>query len=165
MNNLKDFLQNKKVVFYGDSITHNWEKYTHDYELTHPEDESYPYGLGYGYVKMLNDACHFKSVDNFAVSGGCYENCSALEPSRQTFRHFPYQVNHSIDKLKDAEVIFIMFGTNDYTEQVPFGNENDVAIDENQSDMTFFQGINYGFSKIKKYNEKAEVFVIGCLNR
>ena len=58
-NFMKEFLRNKKVVFYGDSITHNWEKYDHDYNLTQGEDHEY--GLGYNHVKMLNDACNFKS--------------------------------------------------------------------------------------------------------
>ena len=92
MKTIKELISNKKVVFFGDSITHNWEKYDHDYNLTHPEDENYPYGLGYGYVKMLNDVCNFKKVDNFAVSGGCYANCFDINPARKEFRHFPSQV-------------------------------------------------------------------------
>ena len=100
---VKELIYNKKVVFYGDSITHNWEKYDHDYNLTHPEDENYPYGLGYGHVKMLNDVCNFKSVDNFAVSGGCYANCPDINPARKEFRNFPSQVIRASEKIKEAE--------------------------------------------------------------
>ena len=138
MAKLKDLLKNKKIVFYGDSITHNWEKYTHDLVLTHPEDPDYKYGLGYGHVKMLNDVCHFKSIDNFAVSGGCYANCMDINPNR---------------------------GTNDFSEQVPFGDYKDIAKDENQTDMTFYQGMNFGFRKIKEANPNALILVVNCLNR
>ena len=165
MKSIKELISNKKVVFYGDSITHNWEKYDHDYNLTHPEDENYQYGLGYGYVKMLNDICNFKSVDNFAVSGGCYANCMDINPLRKTFRHFSYQVMNSLDKLKEAEVVFVMFGSNDYSEQVPFGDFNGIATDENQTNMTFYQGMNYGFNKIKEVNKDALIIVVNILNR
>lgn len=165
MKKLKDILKNKRIVFYGDSITHNWEKYTHDLQLTHPEDPSYQYGLGYNHVKMLNDAVSFASIDNFAVSGGCYANCQEINPNRPSWRHFPYQVMHSLEALKKAEVIFVMFGTNDYSEQVPFGDFTDVAKDENQTDMTFYQGMNFGFRKIKEVNPNAIIIVCNCLNR
>ena len=49
---------------------------------------------------MLNDACNFKKVDNFAVSGGCYANCMDINPNRPHFRHFGYQVMNSLDALK-----------------------------------------------------------------
>lgn len=165
MKTIKDSITNKKVVFYGDSITHNWEKYDHDLNLTHKDDINYKYGLGYGHVKMLNDVCHFKSVDNFAVSGGCYASCSQINPNRPPFRHFAYQIMHSLDKLKEAEVIFVMFGSNDYSEQVPFGKEDDIGIDENQEDMTFYGGMNFGFKKIKEINPTAKIYVINCLSR
>lgn len=162
-NLLKDFLKNKKVVFYGDSITHNWEKYDHDYNLT--QGENHEYGLGYGHVKMLNDACNFKKVDNFAVSGGCYANCMDINPMRANFRHFGYQVMNSLEVLKEAEVVFVMFGSNDYSEQVPFGDFTDVATCEKQSNMTFYGGMNHGFNKIKEVNPNAKIFVINVLNR
>ena len=165
MKTIKELIFNKKVVFFGDSITHNWEKYDHDYNLTHPEDENYPYGLGYGYVKMLNDVCNFKKVDNFAVSGGCYANCSDINPARKEFRHFPSQVLKATREIKEADYIFVMFGTNDYSEQVPFGDFNDFPTDEKQTDMSFYQGMNFGYSKIKELNPNATIFVINCLNR
>ena len=31
MKTIKELISNKKVVFLGDSNTHNWEKYDHDY--------------------------------------------------------------------------------------------------------------------------------------
>lgn len=162
---LKELLCNKKVVFYGDSITHNWEKYDHFMNLTHKDDVNYKYNLGYGYVKKLNDACNFKSVDNFAVSGGCYANCYKINALRQSFRHFPYQVTHSTNKLKDADIVFVMFGTNDYSEQLPFKDYKDVAKNEYQGDMSFFEGMNFGFKKIKETNPNAIIFVLNILNR
>lgn len=165
MKTIKDILNNKKVVFYGDSITHNWEKYDHDKNLTHPEDPNHVYGLGYNHVKMLNDICHFKTVDNFAVSGGCYANCAEINPLRPDFRHFPYQIMHSLDTLKDAEVIFVWFGTNDYSEQVPFGDYTETAPNDTKQDMTFYEGMNFGFKKIKEMAPNAKVFVINCLTR
>lgn len=160
---MKEFLKNKKVVFYGDSLTHNWEKYDHDLNLTHGKD--FNYGLGYNHVKMLNDVCHFKSVDNFAVSAGCYANISSIRPHRNEYRNFPYQIDHSLQELKDADVIFIMFGTNDYAEQVTFGDYLYEPIKSSKGDMTFYQGMNYGFSKIKEINPKAKVFVLNIMYR
>ena len=160
---LKEFLQGKKVVFYGDSITHNFEKYTHDLELVH--GENYNYGLGYGHVKMLNDVCHFKTVDNFAVSGGCYANVYKRAKNRNPFRHFGYQVYHSLDALAKAEVIFVFFGANDYTEQTKFGDYNDCAKSYEDDDMTIYGGMNLGFKKIKELNPNATIFVLNLLNQ
>lgn len=160
---MKDILTNKKVVFYGDSLTHNWEKYDHDLNLT--KGENYNYGLGYNHVKMLNDVCHFKSVDNFAVSGGCYANISSIKPHRNEFRNFPYQIDHSLKELKNADVIFVMFGTNDYSEQVTFGDYKDEIDSINNKNMTFYQGMHYGFKKIKEVNPNALVFVINIMFR
>ncbi len=165
MKTIQDVITNKKIVFYGDSITHNWEKYDHDYNLTHKEDPNYVYGLGYNYVKMLNDVCHFKSVENFSVSGGCYANRCAIVLERAAFRNFPHQIMHSLDALKEAEVIFVMFGTNDYSEQVPFGDYKDFPTSGEQGDMNFYQGMNFGFKTIKDNNPNAMIFVINCLNR
>lgn len=160
---LKDFLKNKKVVFYGDSITHNFDKYTHDLVLVH--GENYEYGLGSNYVKMLDDVCHFKTVDNFAVSGGCYANVYKRSKNREPFRHFGYQVYHTIDKLKEAEVIFVFYGANDYTEQPTFGDFNDCASSFDDDNMTFYGGMNLGFRKIKEENPNATIIVINILNQ
>lgn len=164
MKIVKELITNKKVVFYGDSITHNWEKYDHDLNLVNP-DPNHVYGLGYGHVKMLNDACNFKSVHNFAVSGGCYANTYSLNKARPVWRHAPHQVMCSLDVLKEADVVFIMFGSNDYSEQVKFGHYQEVATSADQDDMTFHQGINFTFNKIKEVNPNALVFVINILNR
>lgn len=164
MKTVKDLITNKKVVFYGDSITHNWEKFDHDLNLTHT-DPNHEYGLGYGHVKMMNDVCHFKTVDNFAVSGGCYANTYYLNPQRPVWRHFPHQIVVSKDKLIAADVIFIMMGSNDFSEQTPFGYYKEVATDHNQDNMTFHQGINFGYQKIKELNPNALVFVINILQR
>lgn len=161
--NVKDLISNKKVVFYGDSITHNWEKYDHDLNLTRGND--YNYGLGYGHVKMLNDVCDFKSVDNFAVSGGCFANTYYLNNCRPVWRHAPHQVACSIDALKEADVVFVMLGTNDYSEQVRFGHYKDIANSFDQDDMTFHEGMNYTFDKIKQTNPNALVFVLNILFR
>ena len=152
MKTVKDLITNKKVVFYGDSITHNWEKFDHDLNLTHT-DPNHEYGLGYGHVKMMNDVCHFKTVDNFAVSGGCYANTYYLNPQRPVWRHFPHQIVVSKDKLIAADVIFIMMGSNDFSEQTPFGYYKEVATDHNQDNMTFLQGINFGYQKTNSGTE------------
>ena len=157
MNNLKDIISNKSILFFGDSITHNWDKYDHDLNLVH--GDNYQYGLGSGYVKMLDDACHFKHVENKAVSGGCYASIESKVPARQEFRHFVYQVKHNIDKIKNAEIIMIMYGTNDYSEQVSFGKDD--SLDE----TTFYGGMNVGLNIIKQANPKAKIFMLGCLNR
>ena len=165
MKTIKELITNKKVVFYGDSLTHNWEKYDHDLNLTHPEDENYQYGLGYNHVKMLNDICNFKSVHNFAVSGGCYANTYYLNKLRPVWRHGPHQIMHSLKELSEAEVIFVMLGSNDFAEQVKFGHYKDCATSFDQDDMTFHEGMNFVFSKIKEVNPTATVFILNILTR
>ena len=160
---IKDFIKGKKVVFFGDSITHNFDKYTHDLVLVH--GENYQYGLGNGWVKMLDDVCHFKNVENFAVSGGCYANVYKWCKNREPFRHFGYQVYHAQDAIKDAEVIFVLFGANDYTEQRRFGNYNDLPVGPEDDDMSLYGGMNLGFKKIIELNPKAKVFVLSLLNQ
>ena len=156
MAKLKELLQNEKVLFFGDSITHNWDKFDHDLNYVNGKDYQ---GLGSGIVKMLDDACHFAYVDNVAVSGGCFASLEKLNPLRQEFRHFPYQVSHSHSQIKQANYIIVMLGTNDYSEQVTFGKE------DNLDKTTFFGGMNVGLNEIKRINPKAKIIMLSCLNR
>lgn len=155
---IKDFLENKKVIFYGDSITHNWLKYTHDLDKV----ANYDGKSMSGYAGIILKETKATKIDNFAVSGGCYADTSSFT-ERQVFRHFPYQIDNSISKLSDADVIFIFFGTNDYSSQTPFGRYDELLPAKDSH--TFYSGMNYGFNKIKEINPKAKVFVLTLLNR
>ena len=156
MAKLEQLLKNERVLFFGDSITHNWDKFDHDLNYVNGKDYK---GLGSGYVKMLDDVCHFAYVDNVSVSGGCFASCEKRNPLRQAFRHFTYQVDHATCQIKEANYIIIMLGTNDYSEQVPFGKED--SLDK----TTFFGGINVGLNQIRKINPKAKIIMLSCINR
>ena len=156
---IKDVVKGKKVLFYGDSITHNWNKYDHDLLLLNPDDSVRDQ---WSYVFTIEEEGKTSKITNKAVSGGCYANLNTK--ARPVWRHFPYQVENSIEDLKEADVIFVEFGSNDFSDQNPFGSEFEKANSVMEAN-TFFKGMNYGFDLIKKYNPKAKVFVINCLFR
>ena len=77
-------LYNKNIVFFGDSITHNWAKYPGGNKDTVNDTTS----LGYNHIPMLNDVCNFASITNAAWSGGTMSTIPREEiPLYKTFAY------------------------------------------------------------------------------
>ncbi len=154
------YLYGKRVMFFGDSITHNWAKYPNgDYQET-PSSDS----LGYNHVPMLNEVCHFSSIVNTAWSGGTMAYLPTSD-ERFVYKSFPGAVSDHKEDIKNAEVIFVWYGTNDLWEQVPIGNPDDVMVADGKTDQNFYSGLNYGMTEIYNQNPDVDVIIMNIMVR
>lgn len=153
-------LYGKNVLFFGDSITHNWALYPSGDKESYTGTDS----LGYNYIPMLNEVCNFASIVNAAWSGGtvCYVPSSS---ERYPYKSLPGGVDNHEDDIVNADVIFIFYGTNDLTEQYAIGDPTDTMVTDGETDYGFYAGINYGLDKIKALNPNATVIVMNILVR
>ncbi len=162
-------LYGKNVIFFGDSITHNWAKYPGGDRPATPEAQAQAdkvTSLGYPghYIVRLNDICHFASVTNAAWSGGTMAYLpKSLE--RFTYKSFPGAVNDNTEAIKKADVMFVFYGTNDLTDQVPLGTVADNCNYGSDESSTFCGGMNYGIEKIRELNPNAVLIFINILTR
>lgn len=152
-------LYNKNVIFFGDSITHNWLKYTHDMELVPGYDGT----SQFGYLKYLNEKCHFSSITNAACSGGTMS--TLLTSERPLQKSFDYCVEANKENIINADYIFIWYGTNDYTDQAEITNSSfEMATSANEK-SSFDGAMRYGINKILEYKSNAQIIVLNILYR
>ena len=97
-------LYNKNVMFFGDSITHNWN--TRPHARPNPneisDDPRTFTNLGTNYVKMLDDACDFNTVVNAAWSGGTMAYLPR-STERFTYKSFGGSVCENLEATAAAE--------------------------------------------------------------
>lgn len=155
-------LTGKNVVFFGDSITHNWIKYPAGDKSVINDTTS----LGYDghYVVELNKKCKFASVTNAAWSGGTMSYLPS-SPERFTYKSFPVSVNDNIEAIKKSDYIFVFYGTNDLTDQVKVGNMTDVAVIDEKTTSTFAGGMNYGINTIRSVKPDANIIFLNIAYR
>ncbi len=149
------YLYGKAVVFFGDSITHNWAKYPNGDNGTPADTDS----LGYNHVPRLNQVCKFSSIVNAAWSGG---TMAYLPTSTERFiyKSFPGAVSDHKEDVKNADVIFVWYGTNDLSEQVPIGNPEDTMVADGKTNQNFNASLNYAMTEIYKQNPNADVIMM-----
>ncbi len=155
-------LYNKKILFFGDSITHNWMKYPNGDNTVVNDTDS----LGYPshYIVQMNNFCRFANVENCAWSGGTMATPPKNSKTRQIYKCFSYCAEHNETAIKNADYVFIWYGTNDYHEFYEIGSTEDV-IDSCEKESTFTGGMKYGLSKILEYNPNAKIIVSNLLAR
>lgn len=153
---------NKNIVFFGDSITHNWMKYPNGDNTVVNDTDS----LGYPshYVVQLNNICRFNSVVNCAWSGGTMATPPANSRTREVYKCFAYCAEHNEEAIKNADYVFIWYGTNDYHEFYAVGTPED-TVESCEKKSTFMGGMKYGLSKINEYNPNAKIIVSNLLAR
>lgn len=152
-------LYNKNVIFFGDSITHNWLKYTHEMELVPGYDGT----SQFGYLKYLNEKCHFSSITNAACSGGTMS--TLLTSERPLKKSFDYCVEANKENIANADYIFIWYGTNDYTDQANITTSSfEIASSANEK-SSFDGAMRYGINKILEYKNNAQIIVLNILYR
>ncbi len=153
-------LYGKSVLFFGDSITHNWARYPNG----NIEDDNGSTSLGYNHIPKLNAFCNFSSIVNAGWSGGtvCYVPSST---ERFTYKSFPGSVDAHEEDIKNAQVIFVWYGTNDLTEQYSIGAETDTMVTDGVTDYGFNAGLNYSYSKIKTLNPNATIITMDIMVR
>lgn len=153
-------LYGKSVTFFGDSITHNWAKYPNGDTSLVNDTQS----LGYNHIPRLNEFCHFEKIVNAAWSGGTVAYLpSSIE--RFVYKSFPGAVDNNIDNVKDSDLIFVWYGTNDLTEQVPVGNPTDVMTPDGVTDYNFYASLNYALNRISETNPNATVVIMNVMIR
>ena len=154
-------LYGKKVVFFGDSITHNWAKYPYGDTSVVNDTTS----LGYNYIPKLNDKCKFASITNAAWSGGTMATVKNGE--RLLYKSFSYCVEANKKAIEEADYIFIWYGTNDYTDQINIGSTSAYQdIPSSAEEVSSFAGgMKYGVNKILEYQNNAQLIFFNLLFR
>lgn len=153
-------LYGKSVMFFGDSITHNWARYPSG----NMESDNGSTHLGYNHIPLLNESCKFSKIVNAAWSGGTMSYVPS-STERFTYKSFPGSVDAHAEDIKTADVIFVWYGTNDLTEQYPLGEETDTMTTDETTDYGFYAGLNYGLDKIHQLNPDANVIVMTIMVR
>lgn len=161
-------LYNKNVVFFGDSITHNWVKYPNgkkpetEEELKWAETTS----LGYPthYIPLLNDVCKFASVTNAAWSGGTMAYLPK-STERFTYKSFPGAIDENQEAVANADICFVFYGTNDLTDQVPIGKMSDKMSLSDINNSSFMAGMQFGINYIRSLNEDVNIVFMNLLTR
>ena len=161
-------LYHKNVIFFGDSITHNWVKYPGGDKPSTPEEFEYEKrdSLGYPnhYIPRLNNVCQFASITNAAWSGGtmAYLPKSA---TRFNYKSFPGAVEENVENIEKADYVFVFYGTNDLSEQVAPGSLSDSVEYGSKNNSTFIGGMNYGIDRIRDVNPDAIIIFMNLLTR
>ena len=156
-------LYGKSVMFFGDSITHNWLKYPNGDDTINP---SYTTGLGYPdhYIVRLNEICKFSNVVNAAWSGG---TMAYLPSSRErfTWKSFPGAVDANIENIKNTDYFFVFYGTNDLTDQIRLGTIIDEMTTDGKTNSSFAGGMKYGIDKIRSIQPEAKIIFLNLAYR
>ena len=159
-------LYNKKVMFFGDSITHNWAKYPSGNRPTTPADieaANNVTSLGYNYVPLLNDKCQFASLTNAAWSGGTM----AYDPNsteRFVYKSFVGAIEDNVDAIKEADYFFVFYGTNDLSERYTIDDRIEMTSLDNKR-HSIISSMTYGVNRIREINEDAIIIFINVLYR
>lgn len=164
----KGRLYGKNIVFFGDSITHNWAKYpSGNKPVTDAEiNQSQTTSLGYPdhYIPLLNAQCKFASVTNCAWSGGTMAYLPRSS-ERFTYKSFPGCINENEAAVSNADIIFVFYGTNDLTDQVPIGKLSDKMSLEDKENSSFIAGMQFGINYIRQLNDDANIVFFNLLTR
>lgn len=169
-------LYGKTVIFFGDSITDQdavWWK-TNTWQKVNKEGEYYKEngrrititGITKNYVNMLDEVCHFASYANPAIAGALCSHYNAAYANKGI--SIPTQISQNLDKIKKADYVFVMGGTNDSYEinklnsVLRLGTIDDLAEEAafsnavtNRPLSTFYGFYNYILNTIEKTNPNA----------
>ena len=159
-------LYHKKVVFFGDSITHNWAKYPSGNRPESEEDKQKAdaiTSLGYNYVPLLQEKCQFASLTNAAWSGGtmAYDPFST---ERFVYKSFPGAIEDNQDAVADADYLFVFYGTNDISEQYVIDDRKAMTKMDNKR-YSIISSMEYGVNRIRELNEDAIIIFLNVLYR
>jgi len=121
----------KKANFIGDSITAG------------------------GYVVTVESDLNLSVARNYGIGGSslCYRDVPQLDSD------YPPVISRWQDMNNDADVIFMMIGTNDYSSQVPLGEIDSVETNE------FFGCLNIVLSGLKQKYPSKPIIISTILSR
>ncbi len=174
-------LYGKKVIFFGDSITDQsavwWQ--TNTWEKIDKQGNYYKQngrritvqGITANYVNMLDDVCKFSSYSNPAVAGALCSYYNAAYASKSI--SIPTQVRNNLNKISEADYVFVMGGTNDSYEinksgsVLKLGEVSDLADETafaasvaNKPLSTFYGFYNYILKTIGETNPDAGIICL-----
>ena len=104
------------------------------------------------YWERVNDALKFKEVTGLGINGSCYSVTSEYglrtEPLPSRYQTIP-----------QADLIFILLGTNDFNMNTPLGTIED------KEDISFYGGMNYTFDRFAEEYPDATVILMTPVRR
>jgi len=155
------------VIFFGDSITHNWLKYPSGDKSTVNNVSGSKYGeLGYdsSYVVQITKKAELTSAINAAWSGGTVAYLPRNN-SRPTWKSLVLGVIDHEEDVKKADYAFIFYGTNDYTDQVEIGEINDPIDITSRKNANFKTSYNFAIQKLYEYNPDIKIIAMNVMYR
>lgn len=132
----------KKANFLGDSITSGTAKRNF---VT--------------YVTTVNQSLKLGTARNYGISGGTIASRNLLFPGEGLDDRLPPVVSRWQMMNSDADVVFMLIGTNDYAAQVPLGATDSASPTE------FYGAFNIVLSGLKDKFPDAIIIVSTLLNR
>ena len=148
----KEQLSGKNIVFYGDSITAGHSTTGFSYNNSAQSQNSYPYLLTKEY------GCGYR---NYAVSGAKFTHSIAVSSNSASGVQGIYE--HEKDN-KWADIVFIAYCTNDFTNCAEIGNLN-LSANSYDSVNTFAKAINFAVYTLKQHNPDVKIVFLTPLNR
>lgn len=129
-----------KLVFLGDSITRG--------TFTDKEKgESAPLSVASpNFAEYLEKMLGATEMINYGFNGISYCSCSPVNADKALSKTYM--------EVKDADVIIIAAGTNDY------GTNVELGLKEDDQDTSFYGAVDVVLSGIKRNNPDAEIYVI-----
>ena len=132
----------KKVNFLGDSITSGTAKRNF---VT--------------YVTTVNQSLKLGTARNYGISGGTIASRDHLYPGEGLDDRLPPVVSRWQMMNTDADIVFMLIGTNDYAAQIPIGDRDSTLISD------FNGAFNIVLSGLKAKFPNAVIVVSTLLNR
>ena len=69
------------------------------------------------------------------------------------------------ESIKNADYIFVLYGTNDADDQVPIGNIRDTMKPGEKTNSTFMASMKYGIETIREANPDAHIIFMNVIYR
>ena len=132
-----------KIEFVGDSITVG--TYT-------SQGSDYPDAIvKKGYPHYVARFLKCDEMKNYAINGISYSSTSTVNSD--------YAIARLVENIKEADIVFLAGGTNDYGTDVKIGNVKDLE------DVSFCGAVNIVFQMLKKNNPTAKFYVLAPIPR
>lgn len=135
----REYMQGKKVVVYGDSISARANLESNDKD----------------YVELLTEGLGF-SLSRLSLRAS---RITQVLPTSTTVRSGVDLISSNQSANSQADVAIIAYGTNDYTSNVPIGSDND-SFQRWQDVSTFKGAINYAVRTLRAHNPKMRIIIL-----
>ena len=104
------------------------------------------------YWELVNEALKFKQVTGLGVNGSCYS-----VTSEYGLRTQPLPSRYMT--IPQADLIFILLGTNDFNMNTPLGTIED------KEDISFYGGMNFAFDRLEENWPNSKIILMTPVRR